>query len=247
MGRRWFGTRSGAFLMACAAFSAIWLLRSGSAFAFCPDPNPPRVCTEFFEASAVFIGTVVSITEKPGEDDFIDGWFYRLNVTKTYRGAVKSTVEVFTANDSGRFTLEKDVTYLLFPVEHNGIQEIYGCGNSAEISAATGTIRQLDKIIENRKAASGGDIGGRVASDPGGNNPVAGIKIVARAEGNTYAGMTAKDGRFHIHVPAGHYIVEGQSSDWRVSGKDISWDRPDDIEIHDGGCADLALHALPSR
>ena len=57
--------------------------------------------------------------------------------------------------------------------------------------------------------------------------------------------VTDQHGTFHIHVPAGHYSVETKSSDWVVRPIDVSYQRPEQIEIHNGGCADLALHAVP--
>lgn len=213
-------------------------LLPGPALAFCLVPNPPRVCTEFFKASAVFIGTVTSVVEKKGEDDFIDGWVYKLNVKKNYRGLNKSSVEVFTANDSGRFPLEKDRTYLLFPVEHGGALEIYGCGNSAELPKASAAIGQIEDVLRNQSQGSGGDIGGQI-------DRLAGINVVAKGKEASYQTSTDSQGSFHLHVPAGHYSVEAKSPDWAVSPVDISYERPDNVEIHNGGCADLASHAVP--
>ena len=51
----------------------------------------------------------------------------------------------------------------------------------------------------------------------------------------------------HIHVPAGHYSVEAKSPHWVVSAVDISYEGLDHVEIHNRGCADLALHAVRAR
>jgi hypothetical protein len=53
-------------------FAGIAVVARGPALAFCPVPNPPRVCSEFFKASAVFVGTVTSVSEKIDQDGFID-------------------------------------------------------------------------------------------------------------------------------------------------------------------------------
>ncbi len=219
-------------------FVCLAFLAPGPSFAFCPVPNPPRVCTEFFMAGAVFVGTVTSVTERMGQDDFIDGWVYKLDVKKNYRGISKSSVEVFTANDSGRFPLKKDHTYLLFPDEDDGIFEIYGCGNRAELPEADAAIRQIDDLLRNESKASGGDIGGQV-------DAVSGIPVIAKGAKGNFQTVTDQHGTFHIHVPAGHYSVETKSSDWVVRPIDVSYQRPEQIEIHNGGCADLALHAVP--
>jgi hypothetical protein len=70
--------------------------------------------------------------------------------------------------------------------------------------------------------------------------------VVAKVKEHSYSAVTNEDGSFQIHVPAGHYSV-GRigSSDWVMFALDISYERPNDIEIHNGGCADFVLHALP--
>jgi hypothetical protein len=147
---------------------------SGRTLAFCPEPNPPRICTEFFKAAAIFVGTVISVTEKQGKDDLISGWTYRLNVNRSYPGATKSPIEVFSSKASGLFPLQKNHTYLLFPIEHDGVLEIDGCGNGAESSEADRAIRQLDDLRRNQQIVSGGDIGGRIIKGAGGDG-IAGI------------------------------------------------------------------------
>lgn len=156
---------------------------------------------------------------------------------QNYRGIDKSSVEVFTANNSGRFPLEKDRTYLLFPEKHDGIFEIYGCGNGAELPEAEPAIRQIDNLIRDESKASGGDIGGQIDAIPG-------ITVIAKDAKGSFQTVTDQHGRFHLHVPAGRYSVETKSSDWVVSPIDISYQRPEHIEIHNGGCADLAMHAV---
>jgi hypothetical protein len=71
--------------------------------------------------------------------------------------------------------------------------------------------------------------------------------VVAKGKKGSYQTLTDKHGSFHIHVPAGHYSVEAKSPDWVVSAVDFSYEGLDHVEIHNGGCADLALHAVRAR
>jgi hypothetical protein len=217
------------------------------ALAFCPVPDPPRVCSEFFQASAVFAGTVISVSARSDTDGFIAGWTYLLKVKKDYRGQKTPFVKVFTANDSGRLPLTKGSTYILFPSLNDGTLQIYGCGNSVNVSQAKaqGVIRQLDNVIAHMNEDTGGDIGGQITTEPVQN--LRGITMIATSDGRTYRAATNDDGIFHIHIPAGLYTVKSESNKWVVSPFDISWERPDHVEIHNGGCADLALHAFRSN
>ena len=242
----------GVYPILTGVLMALGSLTLGAApgLAFCPVPNPPRVCTEFFRANAVFVGTVVYVTQKPGGDDFIEGWTYELKVKKKYKGIDKSIVEVFSSNDSARLPLRLGHTYLLFPeTNDDGILQIYGCGNSDELPKANAAIRQIRHLIKHKsKKGSAGDIGGQVNTtyDYETGTPVeyfAGIIVTARAGKDSYRSMTDKYGSFHIRVPAGRYTVETSSSEWEVTPVDISYERPDNVEIEDGGCADLAFQA----
>jgi hypothetical protein len=234
-------------LIGWAVFLAACPLGSGVALAFCPEPNPPRVCTEFFHVSAVFVGTVISVTKKKGTDDFIDGWSYLLNVDKNYRGAERSPIYVFTSNDSGRFPMKIGHTYLLFPSWSNRRLNIYGCGNSTELSKANDLVQQLDEIEKNMEKDSGGDIGGQVHLTSGVERGLGGITILAKGNRETYSGVTDQKGAFHIQVPAGRYTVQAESSKWIIRAEDVSYELPDHVQIRNGGCADLSLRALPSQ
>jgi hypothetical protein len=220
---------------------------SGYVFAFCPDPDPPRVCSEFFEASAVFVGTVISVTEKHGNDDLIDGWTYLLKVDTNYRDVDRSPVAVFTANDSGSFLMKKGHTYLLFPIRTNGVLTIYGCGNSAEVPEAATSVRQIDTVVKNMKIHSGGEIGGEVQPPRGTSSGVEGIAIYITGNGRTYTGITDKEGSFQVRVPAGVYAVHAASPKWIITPDSFSYLSPDYVQINDGGCADLVFEAQPSE
>src|SRR5437879_5418067 len=169
------------------ALAGIWLLPVLSVSAVCRLPHP-RVCSEFFHSDAVFAGTVISVRELGGQAS-PEGWFYRVKLTKSYRGPSQDVIEIFTGNDTGRFLLEKGQSYLVFAHKRNGILNVDNCGNSAELSKAGEAIRQIESVVAGMKSASGGDIGGRVVASQEGAD-VRGITVTARSRGKTYAGVT---------------------------------------------------------
>ncbi len=223
---------------------AVIVLFGAPAFAVCPQPHP-RVCAEFFKSDAVFIGTVLAQRTVPAEGDFYDGWLYDLRVQRTFRGSARKTISVFTENSSGRFPLESGRQYLLFATKYKNRLEIDNCGNSGLLSQAEDTIRQIERI---EKAPSGGEIDGRVVTQSAQgylDTPIGGIRIVARGEKKTYETVTSQDGSFCIHVPAGKYTVHAESSHWTISPYDLSYDDPNQIIVHHGGCAQVQFLATP--
>jgi hypothetical protein len=56
---------------------------------------------------------------------------------------------------------------------------------------------------------------------------------------------TDKDGRFDIHVPAGHYSVVGESDKWDIEPYTLAYMKPTDFELPDGSCADLVFLSQP--
>lgn len=225
------------------ALPAMWLLLALPVGAVCRLPHP-RVCSEFFHLDAVFTGTVISARESPGGQASPEGWFYRLKMTKSYRGSSEGVIEIFTGNDSGRFPLEKGQAYLVFAHKEKGILNINNCGNSAELSKAGETIREIESLLANTKSASGGDIGGRVVVSQK-DASARGIAVTAKGGGKTYMGVTDYDGWFHIHVPPGKYVVWPETSQWIVTPYDLSYDNEDHVSIELGSCAELQFLASP--
>ena len=62
----------------------------------CPLPRTDsEVCSTSFRSDAVFLATVLSETRIASENDFIEGWRYRVRVKRSFRGATSGTVEVY--------------------------------------------------------------------------------------------------------------------------------------------------------
>jgi hypothetical protein len=202
------------------------------------------VCTEFFRSEVVLTGTVVSVREWPTAGANREGWFYRVRVTRSYRGAARRFVEVFTGDDSARLPLVNGHSYLLFARKYEGRLTIDNCGNSVELSEAVESIHQIETVLENMKSASGGDIGGRILVGPGDARP-AGIKVTAKRGNKKYTDITDETGSFRIHVPPGRYTVWPETSEWTVTPHDLSYDNEDHVVVARGGCAELQFMATP--
>lgn len=213
---------------------------------FCQQPNPPRVCAEFFVADAVLTGKVISVRYLPqGLPGHDPGWLYGLKVLRMYRGPAQAVVKVYTENNSARLPLEKNRTYLLFAYRADRILEIYGCGNSSGLSRAGAALKQIDEVLKHEESHSGGNIGGRVELAEGKVADMAGIRVTAQGGSGIYHALTDSSGQFAVQVPAGTYSLRAESSAWNVSPYDLSFNRPDNVVIHDGGCAELQFLATP--
>jgi Carboxypeptidase regulatory-like domain len=205
-----------------------------------------RVCAEFFESDAVFVGTVTSVRYWPeGLQGSDPGLSYALKVRRVYRGPATPIIRVFSERNSGGYYLDVGSTYLLFASESRGQLEI-GCGgNSGKLPQAQATVDQLEELVRGLKHAKGGDIGGRVIGKDD-DKPVAGIPVVVKGAGKSYRGRTGPDGWFHIRVPAGEYsVVVSESPPWSVRPieEEYGYANPEKVRIVDGSCADLSYYA----
>lgn len=234
VGRSW--------LRAAGIVGTLFLLSCTEARAGCGLPHP-RVRTEFFESDAVFVGTVISIenyAETP--DDVSDGWFFRISVSKVYRGPAQPIIRVFSQSSDVRFPLELHHTYLLFAAKNeDGYLEIDSCGNSVETSRAAKPVHQIEDALLGMEAKSGGEIRGLVlqySAQPS----IPAIVFSARGDGKVFHAVCDKNGWFVIRVPAGKYVVRADSKTYHLNPYDLSYDDPRHLVIQDGGGADVAFY-----
>jgi hypothetical protein len=239
---------SGIWMAAVAAVAA------GPAGALCLQPQPVRVCTEYFHSQSVVLAKVLSKRQIPDTPDpnNVEGWFYKIEVAKTFKGMLPPGSEIYTGNDETKFPMDVGKNYLLFINKNQqGRLAPDRCGNSAELSQASGAAAALDEIAKAAQSGGGGEIGGRVMLPVAGSQAMsdAGAPGIALTIDN-YVGrpvdvMTDDDGRFNSHVPAGHYSVVGKSDKWDLVPYALSYMKPTDFEIPDGACADLMFLAEP--
>jgi hypothetical protein len=238
--------RLGAALLLAAA--------AGPASALCLQPQPVRVCTEFFHSEHVLTAKILSVRKIPNTPDpnNLEGWFYKIQLLKSYRGDKLPGNEIYTGNDETKFPMEVGKSYLLFINKDAQSREAPdACGNSAELSQATDQVAAIDAIVKAGSSSGGGDIGGRVMLPEAGSQAMsdAGAPGIAMTIKN-YVGRdqtvtTDKDGKFDAHVAAGHYSVLGDSDKWDIAPYALAYMKPTDFELPDGGCADLVFLAQP--
>jgi hypothetical protein len=226
----------------------------GVAAALCLQPQPVRVCTEFFHSQDVVVAKIVSERRIPDTPDpnNLEGWFYKVDVEKSFRGGALPNGEIYTGNDETRFPMEVGRTYLLF-INKNGQSRPApdACGNSSELSAAGDKLAEIDAILKAAKSGGGASIAGRVMLPVPGSQAMSdsgapGIPLVVKNYvGRDQPVTTDKDGKFDLHVAAGHYSVVGASDTWDLVPYALAYMKPTDFELQDGGCADLMFLAEP--
>jgi hypothetical protein len=234
--------------------SVAFLFVAAGARAICLQPQPVRVCTEFFHSENVVVAKILSIRKIPETPDpnNVEGWFYKIAVDKSYRGPKIPNDEIYTGNDETKFTMEVGKSYLLFINKNAQSRPAPDtCGNSAELPKANDAVAAIDKIVKAAGSGGGGDIGGRVML------PIAGSQALSESGApaipvtiQNYVGRdqtvtTDENGRFDAHVPAGHYTVIGASDHWDVAPYALSYMKPTDFELPYGACADLVFLAQP--
>ena len=238
-------------ILACALL-ALTVAIAEPAKALCLQPSPVRVCTEYFRSDYVLTAKILSVRKIPDTPDpnNVEGWFYKVQVQKTYRGGKLTNDEIYTGNDETKFAMEVGKSYLLFINDNlQSRPQPDTCGNSAELSKATAATEAVNKIL--KAAGAGADISGRVMLPVAGSQAMSesgapGIGLaVKNYVGRDQMMTTDQDGRFNIHVSAGHYSVVGASDMWNIVPYTLSYMKPTDFELQDGSCADLVFLAQP--
>lgn len=208
-------------------------------FGFCFQPHPTVQC-DFLDSDAVFIGKVTRVRAITA-DGFTDGWYYDLHVIRLFRGPSTDVIEVYTGNDSGRYPLEVAKEYLIFASINEGKLTIGNCDDSAPLSQANAIIRQIQKLAIPKDAIVEGQVALHLIPSEKG---LAGVQILIRGKGKTYAATTDDKGRFSIHVPPGAYSAEAKPSPGHsIVDYDLSYDGPDRFAVKAGHCAGLQFVA----
>lgn len=213
---------------------------ASAAFGFCFQPNPTVSC-EFLNSDAVFTGRVISV-RAISDGQFTDSWYYKVQVEKRFRGPRTPIVEVYTGNDSGRFPLQSGDEYLLFAQIYKGQLEIDNCGNSALLSAAINSVKQLEKL----KIPKDAEIEGRISFSgiPDSGTHIAGVGVIIHGQRRSYSVVTDKDGWFRLHVSPGKYSAEIQEiPHWNIVPYDLSIDNPSHFIAKQGRCVGLQFVA----
>ena len=231
------------FVKTALLTAIIELILCSSAKAACPHPTPAPN-SEFFKASVVVIGTVISeqVDLNPYDTSLIEGWLYRFHIERKFRGSPQEFISVYTENDNGRFPLKVGQRYLLFVFRREDRMEINGCGNSALLTEAGGAVRAIEAI---KNAGPYGEIEGRVQLGRGGDG-IRGIRIVARNAKRRFTTFSGTDGWFQMRVPPGKYKLSPSSRKFSVEFSDTTlwYDDPQSFEVNRGSASHFEYIAL---
>lgn len=209
------------------------------AAAFCLKPDPSAYA-EYSRSDAVFLGTVLSESTVPGdEEDNPGGWVYDLRVDRRFRGAHGQRIKVYTENSSARYPLDMGRRYLLFAINHGGQLVIGNCGNSGEMPQVKDRLAQVERARIEFQSATTALIEGRTFLAQKGPR----VRIVIRSAAQTYAVLAGTDGSFLIEVPPGMYEAHAYLSGKDVPPYDLSYDNPRHFQLQRGECALVQFRA----
>jgi len=133
--------------------AGVVLLGLGSeALCICPYPAP-KVCSEFFQSDAVFVGRVLS--KKWGDVEIR----FEVQVLRVLKGEVGERVMVYTGNDSARLGWDEGKTYVAFAKRRQGrLEQEDDCGPLSDPANVVDTVRQVEAL----QGATGAVVEGEV-------------------------------------------------------------------------------------
>lgn len=209
----------------------------------CAGQSAP--CEEYWEASAVFIGTVIEgrlVSVKEGDFEHQMN-AVRISIDEAFRGAEGAEIEVITGLGGGDcgFGFRRSQQYLVYAYRDKDDQKLYTniCTRTRSISEANPDLLYIRGLS---KAKAGGTISGEVVrerrNETGGSNgePVAGVKVTIDGPQKGEAVTNAK-GEFKIEgVQPGEYtVVPALPKGLAIRGPDKK------IKVADRGCAVVYL------
>lgn len=186
----------------------------------CMSSGPP--CQAYFQADAVFVGTVASIavrktTVDGNPESLFDRRVVHVAVDRIGRGVQTSSVELWTGMGGGDcgFDFKVGSRYVIYASRHaDGTLSTGICSRTRLASEAADDLAYLSSVPA---SATGARLSGTIkhwendyatgqAIEYGG---VADAQVVARSRGGVFGGMTDAQGRYTIPgLPVGSYDVD---------------------------------------
>ena len=205
----------------------------------CAGPSAP--CEEYWEATAVFIGTVIEgrlVTVKESDYEH-QRRAIRISIDEAFRGVEGAEVEVLTGfgdADCG-FGFRRSQQYLVYAYRSESDQKLHTniCTRTRAISEADPDLVYIRGLT---KAKAGGTISGEVVrerrNETGGSNgePLAGVKVTIDGPQKAEAVTDAK-GAFKIEglQPGEYTVVPAPPKGLATRGEDRK------VKVADRGCA----------
>jgi hypothetical protein len=248
------------------AFASLMLLSAAEQANACSCIRSPSPCAAFSDASAVFVGTVISFSTLSSEHSdgsrkyqFIEK-VARFSIEQAYKGVSGAEVEVFTGqgdSDCG-YGFEQGKRYVVYAYRGSESDRLATgiCSRTALASKANEDLQFLNGLV---KARSGGRIYGQVTQYIGdrqyeGTRAVrnlSGVTVTIEGQGYRLEVITDGKGKYEITgVQPGEYEISAQLPEqFGVIGPE---GMPDDkhgsyksskVKVGDKGCAkaDLAV------
>jgi hypothetical protein len=180
----------------------------------CIQPGPP--CEEYWKASAVFVGTVQSISKVPPMSGPLKLLRVRLTVDEPFKGVKGTSVELFTTAGEGgpAFRVGEQYFVYAFRDEKTERLNVVQCGLTKLVEEAD---EDLDYARRAAVGATSGEIFGRLwhwipetPTEPPLNRPLVGLRVSLRASDGTVTSTSTDDrGQFAFTgLSAGRYSVE---------------------------------------
>jgi len=231
-----------AFVFGLMAFSA-------GNVAACSCAGQPIPCQAYGEASAVFLGTVITsrIVTTPQGEHQSQSRVVRLSIDTSFRGVEGGEVEVTTGMGGGDcgFSFQQSRQYLVYAYAYEGKLGTGICSRTRLAANATEDLRYLRGIA---RALQGGEISGEVVksrrNEEGGvtYEPLTGV--IVSVEGSRAAGKTKTDssGKYRFeNLPAGEYVVKVSLPDG-LSTRGVPEEK---IKLIDRACAVASFYMEP--
>lgn len=110
----------------------------------------PTVREEYLLSKIVLTGKIEHKRKTLDSADgyFADGDTYTVIPKRAYKGEVKSRLELFSENSSGRFPMQVGEEYLLFVYQDHGRLSIDNCGNSDLVSRRKKAVAEVSRLSE---------------------------------------------------------------------------------------------------
>lgn len=221
------------------AILTVITLGAGRAFACDCAGNRPA-CQEYWEVSAVFVGTVINTRTVTVKDGPYPQQMraVRISLDEIFRGLEGAEVEVLTGFGGGDcgFGFRQAQQYLVYAYRSDGGKlSTSVCTRTKSISEAENDLAYIRGLS---KAKSGATISGEVVKylrdkqDTLAKQPLPGVKVVIEGE-KKFEAVTDAKGQYRINqLPAGEYTIKP------VPPERLSARGPErKIKVGDRGCA----------